>query len=80
MPLGDSMVKDFAECVEFYGEHERLGIPPIAIARYLIANLAALTDALRALPVVEEGKSLNAGATPCEEHPVVDAQTSFLER
>lgn len=51
---GDSLHRDLAEVLEFYNEPERLGLSAADLARYLIAQLAALTDALRALPTKDD--------------------------
>lgn len=68
----ESPVKTLAEWVEYWGEHERVGLPPIAIARYLIRSLEALTDALRALP-----STSNAEAGADGEPESVGAQSLF---
>lgn len=73
-----SLVKDLGECLEFYGEPERLGIPARDLARYLVNALAGLTDALRALPLVEPASGSHAEAGAVEQPESAGAQEDLF--
>jgi hypothetical protein len=52
---GESLHKDLAEVLTYYGEDERTSVPAPDLARYLVASLAAMTNVLRALPEPPHG-------------------------
>lgn len=71
---GETLQRDLAEVLEFWNEHERLGLSPLDIARYLTASLVALTDALRAVPSGEPAPAPHTEAGAVEQPASVGAQ------
>jgi hypothetical protein len=45
---GDSLVKDLAEMLNFYGAEHVTGTPDFVLAKYLLATLEAYNAALKA--------------------------------
>lgn len=64
----ESMVKDLGELFEHWGEHDRLGLHPRAIARYVVGCLDNLRGPLLAVHQTrEEFLSDDARLTKMEE-------------